>query len=239
MHQVRKGSQEEQVGRLILAGVLVTFLPGVPLLGMLIYPFTILSTWYHEMGHGLTALAQGYQFDLLVVNADGSGYAQSRSPIDSTATSRALVAMGGPLGPSLIGSALILASSARKYWKPALIALAAALAISTLIWVRGLVGWIVLPALAATLILIAFRAPDWLKRFALQFLGVLGALSMFSDWDYLFSESGMVGGRMMLSDTGTMEAALWLPHWIWAIIIIAISGVMVGASLRYALNRQG
>ena len=138
-----------------------------------------------------------------------------------------------------IGALLILASSARKYWKPALLALAAVLVLSTLIWVRSVIGWAVLPLIAAALAWTAWRGDDWLKRFALQFLGMLGALSMFSDLNYLFSESSVVGGQVMASDTGTMEAALFLPHWVWAVLIIAISGLMIGASLKYALNREG
>lgn len=239
MRGVRPGSQEEQVGRLILAAVLVTFLPALPLGNYLIYPFVILSTWYHEMGHGLAALAMGHDFELLVINADGSGYAQSSTAYDSSGFSRALIAMGGPLGPSVVGALLIVASSAHRYWKPALLVLASALAISTLIWVRSPIGWIVLPALAIGIGWIALRGRPPVQLFALQFLGVLGALSMFADWSYLFSESGVVGGRIMLSDTGTMEAELWLPHWLWATTIIALSGLMVGASLKFALNREG
>lgn len=239
MFRVRPGSQEEQVGRLILAGVLVLFLPSIPFGNYLIYPFVILSTWYHEMGHGLMALATGNAFDLLVINADGSGYAQSRTQDQLISFDRALIAMGGPLGPAIMGSLLILASSARKYWKPALLALAAALLLSTFIWVRSIIGWVFLPLMAVALLGVAWRGKDWLQRFALQFLGMLGALSMFSDWDYLFSESGVVGGQVMRSDTGAMEAALFLPHWVWAALIIALSAAMVGASLKYALKRDG
>lgn len=239
MSLVRPGSQEEQVGRLILAAVLVTMLPAIPLGNYLIYPFVILSTWYHEMGHGLAALVTGNRFEHLVINADGSGYAQSSTATDASGFTRAFIAMGGPLGPSVLGSLLILASSAHRYWKPALLALAAALALSTLIWVRSLVGWAVLPALALGITWLALRGRASLQLFALQFLGVLGALSMFADWSYLFSESGVVGGQVMLSDTGAMEAELFLPHWLWAALIIGLSGLMVGASLKYALKREG
>ena len=78
-----------------------------------------------------------------------------------------------------------------------------------------------------------------MQLFALQFLGVLGAMSMFQDLDYLFSEGAYVGGQPMLSDTGAIEAALVLPHWVWAILLTALSMAMVGLSLRYALAREG
>ncbi len=239
MRGARPGSQEEQVGRLILAAVLVLFLPALPFGNLLIWPFVILTTWFHEMGHGLAALLTGNAFDELVIYANGSGYASSRTALDSGGLDRAVIAMGGPLGPSVMGALLILASSARKYWQPALYALAGALVLSTVIWVRSGVGWLVLPALGAGLGLIAWRAGRGVQLFTLQFLGVLAALSMFQDMDYLFSETAMVGGQPMLSDTGAIEAELLLPHWVWAAVIMGVSGLMVGASLKYALNHEG
>lgn len=238
-HPVKRGSQEEQVGRLVLAGVLVVALPALPFGSYLIWPFVILTTWFHEMGHGLAALATGNAFDLLVIHADGSGYASSRVAMEGGGLDRALIAMGGPLGPSVIGAVLILASGMRKYWRPALYALAGALLISTLVWVRSWVGFTVLPLLALGLGWIAWRGHRGVQLFALQFLGVLAALSMFNDMDYLFSEQAVVGGQAMLSDTGTIEAELLLPHWVWASVIILLSGLMIGASLKYALRHEG
>ena len=54
---VTPGSQGEAIGRLVVAGLVVTMLPALPFGAYLIYPFAILTTWFHEMGHGLTALA--------------------------------------------------------------------------------------------------------------------------------------------------------------------------------------
>ena len=235
---IRPGSQEEEVGRLVIAGAVVVLVPGLPFGNWLIYPFVILTTWFHEMGHGLTALLMGYDFERLVLLADGSGFAQSSYRGKASAWSRALISAGGPLGPSIVGSLLILASSRRKYWRPTLFTLAGIMAISTLIWVRSPVGFIVIPALAGGIVLLGLKARDAFVRFGLQFLGVLAALSMFRDWDYLFSESAVIGGQVLLSDTGAIEEALFLPHWVWAILIILASGLMIGASLKYALAHK-
>ena len=233
------GSQQEQVGRLILAGVIITMVPQLPLGNYLLYPFTILTTWFHEMGHGLMALLMGHDFERLVILPSGSGYAETSSEDEPGALARALISAGGPLGPSAVGSLLILASSREKFWHPALYALAAALGVSALIWVRSAVGLAVLPLVGAALVAVALRAKPWLVRFALQFLGVLAALSMFRDWDYLFSYSAVIGGEPMLSDTGAIQEALLLPYWLWAIAIIVVSGAMIGASLKYALAEDG
>ena len=78
-----------------------------------------------------------------------------------------------------------------------------------------------------------------LERFTLQFLGILAALSMLRDWNYLFTESAVIGGRRVLSDTGAIEAALVLPHWIWAGLITLLSALAIGASLKHALEEDG
>lgn len=238
MKRVAPGSQAEQVGRLFIAGVLVVFAPHLPFGNYLIYPFMILGTWFHEMGHGLTALALGHDFQRLLIFPDGSGVAESFSPADIPAWQRATIAAGGPLGPSVMGMALMLASGRARLWRPALLALAAIVMLSTLIWVRTLTGWIVLPAIAAGLTLLAWRGKPGLTRFTLQFLGMLAGLSMFLSWDYLFTESAVIGGQPMLSDTGTIEASLLLPHWVWALLLIGSATLMIGGSFKYALRNE-
>lgn len=235
----RPQSQSEQVGRLIIAAALVLFLPQLPLGNYLLYPFAILTTWFHEMGHGLTALLLGWQFDRLILFPDGSGVAESYTLGEPGRLSQALVGAGGPLGPVVVGALLILASARHTLWRPALYTLAAAIALSVVIWVRSATGLIVLPLVGALIALIAWRASDGPARFALQFLGVLAGFSMFRDWHYLFTESAVIAGRPILSDTGVIEQALFLPHWIWAILLTALSGLILGASLKFALREDG
>lgn len=233
---VRPGSQGEQVGRLVLAVVVVLFLPALPLGNYLIYPFSILTTWFHEMGHGLTANMVGQEFDELKIFANGSGVAKSYVENDASRFTHAAIAAGGPLAPILVGCGMIIASAHPRAWRPTLIALAVAIFISVLVYVRSQTGIIVLPLVGALLILIAWRVREGFARFALQFLGVLAAMSMLRDFNYLFTEEAVIGGKRMLSDTGQIEEALFLPHWFWAGAILLISVIMVGASLKYALS---
>ncbi|MEL7188463.1 MAG: M50 family metallopeptidase [Pseudomonadota bacterium] len=235
---VEPGSQAEAVGRLFLAVMIVLFLPALPGGTYLIYPFVILTTWFHEMGHGLTALAMGQEFVRLQIFANGSGVAESRLATDVSPFVSAAIAAGGPLAPVIAGSALILASAHRKAWRPALWITAIALLASVIFYVRSPTGYAVLPLLAVLLVGIAWRAPAGLTRFSIQFLGVLASLSMLRDFNYLFTEEAVIGGQRMLSDTGQIEAALFLPHWFWAGAILLVSASMVLASLKYALNEK-
>jgi hypothetical protein len=235
---VTPGSQGEAVGRLVLAGLVVVMLPGLPFGAYLIYPFAILTTWFHEMGHGLTALMLGQHFEQLMIFANGSGVAQSRVDADASRFTVAAIAAGGPLAPSLVGALLILASAHPRLWRPVLWLAVAAILASVIIWVRSPVGYWALPLVAVILAGIAWRAPPAFLRFTLQFLGVLGAMSMLRDWGYLFTEQAVINGQTIPSDTGQIEAALGLPHWLWAGLILAVSGTMVGAALKYALAEK-
>ena len=233
---VTPGSQAEQVGRLILAVALVLFLPALPFGNYLIYPFVILTTWFHEMGHGLTAMVLGQGFEQLKIFADGSGIAEHAVSADASAFTRAMISAGGPLGPVLAGAGLIIASAHPRAWRPTLWAVSAAILASTIIFVRSPVGFAVLPLVGAALGLAAWKAPLGLTRFLLQFLGMLGATSMLSDFNYLFTEQVTLGGQPILSDTGAIEQALFLPHWVWASLILLVSAAIIGASLKYALS---
>lgn len=234
----RRPTDENHPWWLALAAILVIGLPYLPLGNYLLYPFYILTTWFHEMGHGLTALAMGMQFDRLVIQPDGSGYAVILSDPDSWNLTRAMVSAGGPLGPACAGALMILASAKRKWRNVALCALGGIILASTAIWVRSLIGWAVLIPTAAIIVAIATRGGDEICRFALQFLGIHAAISMFGQWSYLFSSGMVIDGSHQLSDTGAMAQQLALPYWFWAAVLIGLGALIIGASLRRVLGNQ-
>ena len=223
---------------LALAAAIIIVLPKLPFGNYIIYPFMILTTWFHEMGHGLTAILLGHEFKELVIFASGSGYALTLSPPDTFALSQALISMGGPLGPAIFGSALILASQTDRARRLALYTLGFVIILSTAIWVRSLVGWLVLLPMGAAILFTAQKATPEISRFAVQFLGVNAAISMFGQWRYLFSVGGTIGGSHQKSDTAAIAEQLHLPHWFWASGLILIGLLMIGASLYRVLRKR-
>ena len=81
---------------------------------LLLYSFTILATWFHEMGHGLAAILTGGSFERLTIYPDGSGVALSARLAGSSAFADAFVSAAGPLGPPIAGALLIVASRNRR-----------------------------------------------------------------------------------------------------------------------------
>ena len=225
------GRQESYLVALALGTVILWQLP----LGQtLLYPFTLLAVWFHEMGHGIASLLLGARFEELVLYAEGSGYALSAWPADTPGVFHAVTAAAGLLGPSLVGAALIVASRSPRATRAALLFLGTALVLSTVIWVRSLAGWVVLPAFAALILSVAVFGKPRLQRLAVEFLGVQAAISIWRDIHYLFSDGGYVDGQPVVSDTAAIADVLLLPYWVWGALITLAILTITWKALRYA-----
>lgn len=222
----------EQMGFtwLIAAAIATTILWQVPGGNYILYPFTILATWFHEMGHGLMALLLGGRFERLLIFPNGSGVAFNSGALFLGPIGRALVAASGPMGPPLAGAALILASRRFKTAQMSLIILGTLLILSAVIWVRSLFGLVAIPLLGL-LILGAVRTPRWVQGFTIQFLGVQACVSTFHQLDYLFSRTA---GPLGLSDSSQIAQQLLLPYWFWGGLMALSSLYLLIQSLRIA-----
>jgi hypothetical protein len=216
---------------LIAAAIATTLLWQVPAGNYILYPFTILATWFHEMGHGLAALLLGGWFEKLMIFPNGSGVAFHRGALFLGPIGRALVAAAGPMGPPIAGAGLILASRRFKSAHWSLLVLGSVLIISTVIWVRSPFGLVAIPLLGLLILSIALNSPRWMQGFAIQFLGVQACVSTYHQVDYLFTRTA---GPGMLSDTGQIEQQLFLPFWFWGALMAIASLVILVQSLRLA-----
>jgi hypothetical protein len=197
----------------------------------ILYPFSILATWFHEMGHGLIALALGGQFQRLVIFSDGSGVAYYTHLSFFGPIGPSLVAAAGPMGPPIAGAALLLASRSFHAASLSLKILGSFLLISTLIWVRSWFGLLLVPLLGVAILGIALSSPRWVQGLTIQFLGVQACVSTYHQLDYLFSYRA---GYLGLSDTAIIQQNLFLPYWFWGGLMAIASLVILIQSLRVA-----
>ena len=188
------------------------------------------------MGHGLAALFTGNSFEKLLIFPDGSGLALSSRDPDGYSLTDALISASGPLGPAIAGSGLILASRHKDTTRSARLVLGLSLLVSTALWVRSLTGWVVLPLMGVLILALAVQGSATLQRWAIQILGVQAAISVWQQFDYLFSPGGVIDGQSMRSDTSAIANALFLPYWFWGSALSGITIALLWWSLRRALR---
>ncbi len=194
------------------------------------WPFVLISTLFHELGHGLTAWALGGSFDSLKIFSDASGVAAHRMP--NSAWRLALVAAGGPVGPPLAAAVLFYFASKPGMVRGALITLSITLFFVVTLWVRNSFGAFFVLGLASLLALVAVNASVQGAQICACLLGVQMAMASFTRADYLFMKYAQTGAGLMPSDTAQIAQALWLPHWFWGGLIALFSLAVLWFSVK-------
>jgi hypothetical protein len=219
--------------RVLAISVLVTaVLYAIPFGRTIAWPLVLVSTLAHELGHGLAAALLGGGFEALRLHADGSGVALWRGAFGRFAT--AAVAGAGLLGPAVAAFILLVLGRTPQYARSALGVLGAGLVLVALLLARNAFGLVFILILAATLLLIAIRAPRF-SQTAVLLLAVQLALSVFSRSDYLFTSVALTAAGPMPSDVAVMAAALFLPYWFWGLLCGGASAglLVLGASMFF------
>ncbi len=190
---------------------------------IVLYPFRLFTTWVHECGHAVAALAVGGRVEAITLAVDGSGL--TRSLVPGSRMAQAIVASAGYLGASLVGCVLVAAARVERQARPILWAAGILMLVTGLLWVRNLFGIIVVAALGAALVAMANRAGRTAVRFVLGLLAIQVALNAVFDIRTLF----LVGGE---TDAVAMSRLLLLPPWFWAFLWMVLSVAMLGTTLR-------
>jgi len=219
---------------LIGAAIATIALWQVPGGNYILYPFTILATWFHEMAHGLMAFLLGGKFDRLIIFPNGSGIAYYSGPLFLEPISTVLVAATGPMGPPLAGAGLIVASRNPKASSMILKFFGIFMIFSALVWIRSLFGFVAIFVMGSYVLGMSFVRSEGLRNFAVQFLGVQACVATYVQIDYLFSYSA---GPLGISDTGRIQQIILLPYWFWGAIIAAGSIFILVTSLRFACRK--
>lgn len=191
-------------------------------------PLVLLSTYVHELGHGIVAMLVGGSFKRLSVHADASGLATYEGRFSALA--KAAIAAGGPLAPPVLAAALFVAATYPTRAPMALAAFGGFLVLAALLWVRNLFGLFFSAALGIAIAAVGLLAPAF-AAFACAFLALQLSLAAFARSDYLFTSQARTPQGMVPSDTAQIAAALWLPHWFWGALIAVLSLGVLGAGL--------
>jgi hypothetical protein len=211
----------------------------IPFGSTALYPLTLFTTWVHEMGHGLTAIAMGGSFESLEIfrNAGGVAYSSGVEP----GWPRALVSAGGLLAPPILGATIIAVVHGPRRARIALALLAGALVLSVIIYVRSAAGVIAMPIVAAALGWSAWRgfaeSPE--RRVVLaQILGVLLALDTLTRMvSYAFTKSITRDGMPKRSDIQNISEHLGGSYILWGLLITGIALGLLALASWWAWRR--
>jgi hypothetical protein len=196
------------------------------------YPFVILGTWFHEMGHGMMSLILGGTLSHLEIFTNGSGLAHigSLSPL-----SYSLSAAAGLMTPPLIGAIFILTGRSQKASKMMMFIFGFVLLLSVVIWVRTTFGVVAIGLWGATIIALAVQLPNSYKPFIIQLLGIQAWASTFRSIDYMFSNNA---GELGKSDTQLIAETMgYMPYWFWGGMIAVYAILLLGVSLHIAFRK--
>ena len=186
----------------------------------IIYPFRLFATWAHEMGHGVGALVTGNSFQSLEIYRSLGGQALING---ADGISQVVVSSFGLIGPAVLGAVVMIAGSRAKSAPFVLGALAAAVAVSALLWIRNGFGFFSMMAIAAALAATARFASPIVRVGISQLLAVQLALAAWSNRNYLFTKGFERDGRRLDSDTQNIADELFLPYWFWGALLGGVS----------------
>lgn len=226
---------------LIAAAFVFILLDNLPFGGLILWPFNIITTFVHEMGHGLAAILNGGSIAKIEVFANGSGlaYTTHRGGFAGSNLGNALRAAGGLVAPSIVGSLFIIAGKKPSTSSKALFAFSLFILICCVLWVRSSAGILILIPMGVLFLLIAIKASATIQHFLIQFMGVFMLVDTFTDnVRYLFIKNAIVAGKDRHSDSALIAQNLIGGHFMWACIIALITFAIFFWSLKYSYLRK-
>jgi hypothetical protein len=220
-------------GRFVLITIAICIAMNVPYLRWLLYPFTIFSTWIHEICHGLAAEMIGADILKLQIFPDGSGLAYIAYPADTQAR-LGFVVSAGYQGTSVIGCLLLLVRRTKRGPRTGCLAIAILMLVSVLLWIRenafGLAFGIFM---GSALVGVAVFLPSQHMRNVYVLLAVTCSLNAITSVHNLFGNSYMVNGEASSTDAHTMAGLkngttvfLWATIWLFLSIFLTIVGIL-------------
>ena len=215
---------------LFLAGTVVAALYLVPYGRLVLLPTIYLNTHLHELCHAIAALATGGRPGEILVRADGSGQCTTLGGASI------VIASAGYLGASLLGAAVVLLARTESGARLALHGMAAALAGSMVLLVRGdAIGLLTGTFWIGLLWVLAKRLREDALLGVAQFLGLVQGLQSLTSLGDLLQISATAQAN---SDAQSMAALTGVPAMAWALLWALLSLGITGWALVRATRSR-
>ncbi|MBQ9817900.1 MAG: M50 family metallopeptidase [Proteobacteria bacterium] len=198
-----------------------------------LYPFMLVYTFIHEMGHGIAALMMGGEFVKFEMWVRGSGMATFTLPIDASRFAKAFVAFGGLVAPAIMAAVCMVLARSGKAARVGLYIFTGICALSLILVVRNLFGIVfVLLCGLATFALAKLPKKNTIPQYSTLFLALTLLTAVFARGDYLFTAVAHTDVGDAPSDVAQIQDNLFLPYWFWGGLIAIISVAILILGIR-------
>lgn len=204
----------------------------------ILYPFMILSTWVHEMCHGMAALLMGGYIAKLEIFQDGSGLAYTG--VDGDGWKRGFVASGGYPGTAVTGCLLLLFRRTTLGPTVGTICLGVCILVSCAMWVRNTWGLVTLILEGLALLLLGWKLPAHLLDALYSFLAAAVCMNAFESIQDLFAVGDYyVGGEVVTTSDAHTVADRWgMDYRFWAILWLCMSCFLTAVGIIFAFDAR-
>ncbi len=200
----------------------------IPVLGM---PFVLLSTWVHELGHGLGAILTGGGFEKMIITPAFSGSAHT---YNAGNFAQMIVLLGGLLGPSIAGAIMLILARRFGASRLALFLLAGALLATLLFWAGDNFTRISVLGFGVVVSAIAFKAWPLIRALSAHIIAISFCLNAVAGFDYFFMDRSDIGAYGGKSDTRALADLIGGPHLFWALVPSILSLIVLFAAFRFS-----
>lgn len=203
-------------GRTILITLLVIIGMNIPFVKWAFYPFSVFSTWIHELCHAFAALMVGGTVSKIELFPDTSGLAHYSLP---NTDNLKFTTSAGYQGTAVVGMLLLMIRRTKRGPRAGTAALALMMFVSVAIWIRNWFGIIFMLVLGVILSSSAwFLSSFWIRNLYVT-MAVTCGFNALTSVVALFGSTGSVNGKDVPSDAAAMADLMnGMSRQMWAIV---------------------
>lgn len=217
-----------------LAALTAILISTIPIINILDFPFRLLLTIVHELGHGIAAILTGGDFRNFLIAADGSGLAYTAGGW------RFIVIPAGYLGVAIFAALLILMGRSHRWSRGALGVIGAGMLLlscwfgmpdhftptSILNSILTVLSGVIFGAIFLG---VALRSTPAAIIFFIHLIAIKAGFTTFTDI------LGLIGLNMIGAKTNDAQSMAELTHIsavIWALVWIIVAFFIIGAAIK-------
>jgi len=221
-------------GRLLIITIVILICMNIPIIKWILYPFTIFSTWIHELCHGLSAIVVGGSISKIMIYPDTSGLAYTAANLNR----RGFIASAGYQGTAVIGCLLLLFRRTKRGPRTGTMIIALLMIISCCAWIRNIFGFVFIFCFGLILLGIAWKLPSCYMRDVYIVLAVTCSLNAITSIHDLFGSNYQINGSTsdtVSTDAHTMSDVVGGSYLVWAILWLFLALLLTFVGIIFAI----